>query len=392
MTTSIAKNAIIGADIESGIASFERDGFLGPIKLYEPDEARAMIAEIRASTQNQTNALHANNVNYDRHFDIPELRDHFTHPTIIKYLNGILGPDVLLWRSEYFPKFPGSAGTEWHQVRDYSYANGVPQLTPTDAAWNAYVDITVWTTFTPATIRTGCMRFVRGSHKGHYFDEHLPASIGRDLGYDVAKSKGEFFGYDFSEFKIDPDWIPDDDDIVELEMQPGEAVIFTAACVHGALPNTTERETRFAIAGRYVPTHVQVYPDQDSFAAHGANFDLSRYGTVLVSGADEFGHNRMRDSDNHGVGFRRYGAAARPVKEIWLEHLRLSEIGGDDDFFDLGGHSAIMTHIQVDIAREYGVEIPLDQLFRHPTVAKAQSFVDGLTNGEMSLHSAAATV
>lgn len=300
----IAATAVVPDDIRDDIARFGEDGFVGPIKLYEPDEAAALIREIRINNQDSSHALYANSVNYDRHFDIPELARHVAHPTIVKYLTAILGPDVLNWRTEWFPKFPGAKATEWHQVRDYSYANGVPQLLPTESAWNAYVDITVWTTFTPATAETACMRFVRGSQRQRIFDEHRATDAGR-ADYDVQQADTGFFGYDFADFKIDPDWEPDPADVVELEMVPGEAVIFTASCVHGSTPNTTERETRFAIANRYVPTHVRVYPDQDEFSAHGASFDLARYGSVLVAGENRYDHNRIRTTDNHDVPFRR---------------------------------------------------------------------------------------
>jgi non-haem Fe2+, alpha-ketoglutarate-dependent halogenase len=302
-SANIAAKAIVPSDIEDDIARFIRDGFLGPIKLYDPDEATAMIREIRIQNQDRSHALYANSVNYDRHFDIPALSRHISHPTITKYLQAIFGPDVLLWRTEFFPKFPGSKGTEWHQVRDYSYANGKPQIVPTESEWNAFIDITVWTTFTPATRATGCMRFLRGSHNTWYFDERKMTQRGRGMEYDVNQTETQFFGYDFSDFKIDAAWEPPAEDVVELEMQPGEAVIFTANCVHGSLPNTTERETRFAIAGRYVPTHVRVYPEQDGFSAHGAMFNLSDYGSVLVAGEDRYRHNRIRTHNNLGEPF-----------------------------------------------------------------------------------------
>ena len=298
-----ASNAVVPDDIRDDIRRFASDGFIGPIKLYEPDEATELIREIRARNQDTSKALYQNSVNYDRHFDIPELGQHVAHPTIVKYLTAIFGPDVLCWRTEWFPKFPGAKGTEWHQVRDYSYANGKPQLLPTESEWNAFIDITVWTTFTPATKETGCMRFVRGSQRDLIFDEHKTTATGRTEGYDVAYADTGFFGYDFSDFAVDPDWEPRPEDVVELEMQPGEAVIFTASCVHGSLPNITKRQTRFAIAARYVPTHVRVYPNQDSFSAHGATFDLDEYGSVLVSGQDSYGHNRIRATDNHGQAF-----------------------------------------------------------------------------------------
>ncbi|MGY3205097.1 chlorinating enzyme [Streptomyces sp. TE5632] len=305
---AIADDAIVPEDIKDDITRFMEDGFTGPVKLYEPDEAAEILREVRVKNQDTTHSVFKNSMNYDRHLDIPELSRHVTHPTIIKYLNAILGPDVLSWRTEFFAKFPGSRGTEWHQVRDYSYATGKPQLVPTATDWNAYIDITVWTTFTPATKRTGCMKFVRGSHRERIFDEAKSPARGREARYATdhvttfTKDTG-FYGYDFSDFAVDPGWEPRPEDVAEVELQPGEALIFTASCVHGSLPNITERETRFAITSRYVPTHVRVYPDQTSYTAHGHDFDLTDYGAVLVSGRDTHGHNRLRTTNAHGEPF-----------------------------------------------------------------------------------------
>jgi non-haem Fe2+, alpha-ketoglutarate-dependent halogenase len=302
-TAKLPSSAVISDQLRAGADRFVADGFLGPIRLYEPQTADEMLREIRIENQDRRHILYDNPVNYDRHFDIRPLARHISHPVVVEHLKAVLGPDVLLWRTEFFPKFPGGDGTEWHQVRDYSYANGRPQLLPTDSAWNAFIDITVWTTFTPATKDTGCLKFVRGSHKKWYFDETKATGRGRNAEYDVNSAATGFFGYDFSDFKIDPNWEPAPEDVVELEMAPGEAVIFTANCVHGSRPNTTKRETRYAIAGRYVPTHVKIYPEQDEFMAHGATFDLSRYGAVLVAGRNDFSHNRIRPVDNHGEPF-----------------------------------------------------------------------------------------
>lgn len=302
-TTGIASNAVITDDIKDDIAKFERDGFIGPIKLYEPEEANMISRTLRRDNHIRKSILYDNNMNYDRHFDIPDLSRHIVHPTILKYLKGILGPDILCWRSEWFAKFPGMKGTEWHQVRDYSYTDGNPLIVPTETAWNAFIDLTVWTAFTPAKRETACMRFLPGSHYKFYYDEKKKGTTGRAGHYNHMESGTGFFGYDFSEFKVDPAWDPESANPVDVEMQPGECVIFTASCAHASYPNTTENETRLAISGRYVPTHVRVYPDLTSYKAHGETFDLNNYATVLVGGEDKYGHNKTRTTNNLGKPF-----------------------------------------------------------------------------------------
>jgi acyl carrier protein len=69
---------------------------------------------------------------------------------------------------------------------------------------------------------------------------------------------------------------------------------------------------------------------------------------------------------------------AQKVHDIWSRELKLSEFSDDDDFFALGGHSLIMAHIQTAIAKEFDVEVPMDELFRRSTVASISSHLESL--------------
>lgn len=68
--------------------------------------------------------------------------------------------------------------------------------------------------------------------------------------------------------------------------------------------------------------------------------------------------------------------AIEQVREIWQTRLALPQIADDQDFFDLGGHSLIMQRIQADIKDAFGVEVPMDKLFRHPTIAEISKHLD----------------
>jgi non-haem Fe2+, alpha-ketoglutarate-dependent halogenase len=294
--------------IDPLVESFEKNGFAGPIKLYEPEEAREIIDRIRINNLDRDRILFDNDVNWDRHFDVPELTRHIGHPALVGILRKILGDSVLCWRTETLPKFPGSSGTQWHQVKNFQYATGEPMLQPA-VPGGPLLDVTVWTTFTEATRENGCMKFLPGSHKRFYYDESRVSKAGRDAIYEPVRSSTPFYGYDFEDFKIDPEWIPDEEQAVTMEMRAGECVIFSDRCVHGSYPNTTERSTRFAFNGRYVPTNVRVYPGWTEYTAHGGRFDLTDYGCVLVCGEDRYGHNKLRETNNHQERFPHLGVA-----------------------------------------------------------------------------------
>ncbi|MCE3268676.1 MAG: chemotaxis protein CheX [Burkholderiales bacterium] len=281
---------------------FFLDGVIGPFKIYESDEAKEILRKIRRKNLDTSKAIFDNDVNYDRHLDIEELAKHIINPSIIARLADIIGPDILCWRTEFFPKFPGVQGTEWHQVGNYQYANGIPMLEGTLGDDNSIMDLTVWTAFTDTTIETACMRFIPGTHKAKYYDE-AKAIHRKETDYSSVLSETSFYGYNFEEFKINPNWLPEEQNHISIEMKAGECIIFTARCVHASHPNISKTFSRFAISARYVPTHVKVYPNSDKFYAHGAWFDLAKYGCVLVSGTDIYHHNRIREKDQNGRNF-----------------------------------------------------------------------------------------
>lgn len=66
------------------------------------------------------------------------------------------------------------------------------------------------------------------------------------------------------------------------------------------------------------------------------------------------------------------------IRDIWSSELRLEEFSDDDDFFVLGGQSLAMMRIQRGITAELGVEVPIDQLFRVPTVTAIADCVEAM--------------
>ncbi|HEX9733976.1 MAG TPA: non-ribosomal peptide synthase/polyketide synthase [Thermoanaerobaculia bacterium] len=62
-------------------------------------------------------------------------------------------------------------------------------------------------------------------------------------------------------------------------------------------------------------------------------------------------------------------AAERTVAGLWRELLGVERIGRDDDVFELGAHSLLATRFASRLREVCALEIPLERLFDHPTVA-----------------------
>ena len=200
------------------LASFHKLGYAGPFTLYEPKKMKALWSRERVNVFDRSKAVYqeieaisgATNIsNYDRHLDVSFLADHICRTEIVDKVCSILGPDVLCWRTEFFPKYPGDEGTDWHQADTFANASGAPQI-----LWPEAEDfggtITVWAAFTESTVENGCLQFIPGTHRTMYYDET------KRMHYNIKqinqKKKREvlrgFFGYDYRQLQIAPDWTP----------------------------------------------------------------------------------------------------------------------------------------------------------------------------------------
>ncbi len=66
----------------------------------------------------------------------------------------------------------------------------------------------------------------------------------------------------------------------------------------------------------------------------------------------------------------------RWLAEVWREVLGVQQLGVEDNFFDIGGHSLLAVQIMERIRQQYGQEIPLAMLFEAGTVAALGRVID----------------
>lgn len=296
--------------------SFARQGFFGPFTVYDPDEMAAAWRRERIRLMDRSRAVYqdvdavsgsTNIANYDRHLDNEFLAAHISRPEIVQRVASILGPNVLCWRTEFFPKYPGDEGTDWHQADTFANASGSPQIIwPADADFGG--TITAWTAFTDTDLETACLQFIPGTQRTMFYDETKRMHYNPDLinGAEKDGVRRGFFGYDYRQLQTDPDWKPDESRAVPIIMKAGQCVVFWSTLMHASYPHVGKtRQTRMGFVSRYVPTDVKIYPDTDVVVEYGGKISLERYGAVLVAGENAYADNRIATHTTTGKAFEK---------------------------------------------------------------------------------------
>jgi hypothetical protein len=65
----------------------------------------------------------------------------------------------------------------------------------------------------------------------------------------------------------------------------------------------------------------------------------------------------------------------RTIARTWRSVLGVEEVGLDDNFFNLGGHSRLMAQVRDDLAGSLGVRVTLLDLFEYPTVGALAEYL-----------------
>ncbi|HEY7820261.1 MAG TPA: condensation domain-containing protein, partial [Vicinamibacteria bacterium] len=74
-------------------------------------------------------------------------------------------------------------------------------------------------------------------------------------------------------------------------------------------------------------------------------------------------------------------AVEMELASIWEEILGLDRVGVRDDFFELGGHSLLATQVMSRVRQRFQLELPLRDLFEHPTIERLAKSIDRAGSG-----------
>ena len=105
---------------------FERDGYLCPVRVLDDREVERYFnsyMEYSAANKAQLDTLPPNQkykVLSETHFVLPWVYEIVTHPRMLDAVEGLLGPNLIAWNSNWFTKMPGEKSfVSWHQDGTY---------------------------------------------------------------------------------------------------------------------------------------------------------------------------------------------------------------------------------------------------------------------------------
>ncbi len=229
-------------------ANYHRDGFAFPFGILDPDETRTIRADLEAAeAELADDPKHLGLLRAYPDRLLPSFDRLIRHPKLVAAARQVLGPDLMVWSAALFIKEAQSPNiVSWHQDLTYWGLDDVEE-------------VTCWMALSPATIESGCMRFVPGSHLERAVP-HVDTFAANNL-----LTRGQEIAVEVDEAEA-----------VAIELRAGQMSMHHGHLFHASGPNRSD-DRRIASAIRYITPSMK---QQTGFKPI----------VSLVSGEDRFGH------------------------------------------------------------------------------------------------------
>jgi ectoine hydroxylase-related dioxygenase (phytanoyl-CoA dioxygenase family) len=237
---------------ENDKSTYWNTGFLFPLNIFPKSETARMRSRLENLEKKWiNNGLPLPLNTYKRvnsHLVCRLAYEIASNHKILNKVEGILGPDILLWSVEFFIKEPMTKQiVGMHQDLTYWGMGEIDNL------------VTAWVALSPATKNSGCMSFVNGSHKNPI----LPHTDTQNK-YNVLSRSQEV------------DVQVKDIDKTSIVLETGQMSLHHGLMVHGSGPNSSS-DRRIGVAIRYLnPKAKQLVAKRDY--------------AMVVKGADRVGN------------------------------------------------------------------------------------------------------
>ena len=222
--------------------TYQREGFVSGVEILSESEA------LRHRTAMETAEASFGPLHYEAkvHTILRSPYELATHSTVLDVVEQFIGPNILLYGVTYIVKEAGSGSfVSWHQDLTYWGFSHNDQ-------------VSMWLALSPATVTSGCMRMIPGSH------------VHGQLHHETRKNESNvlFNGQTVAGVR--------ENDAVVCALQAGQASFHHGWTLHSSGPNESD-DRRIALNVQYLATHMR----QTKNATDSA---------MLVRGRDEFGH------------------------------------------------------------------------------------------------------
>jgi len=156
--------------------------------------------------------------------------------------------------------------------------------------------------------------------------------------------------------------------VVASEIAPGDVRLVAHVVSDPTQPPQAERlkaELSKRLPGYMLPSHF-VWTDQFPTTPNG-KIDRKRLPAISI-GCDDASQPRR-------ILAPRTDAECR-VANIWFDLLGTDQVGVDENFFDVGGHSLLAVRLMAKLERTFDTELPLATLLEHSTIAAMAEFLE----------------
>ena len=258
---------------------FFEDGYLFPVRVFEPDEIAAYHEQLESLERDLSGVKVGNKAQLNfPHILFCFASEMTRNERLLDVVESILGPNILIWGSTFFIKEPRSEGyVSWHQ--DLKYWG----LSDDDA------QVSAWIALNEVNKENGCMQFLPKTHKGAMLDHK-----------DTFEESNFLTRGQEADFDLDPN------SIVHVELAAGEVSFHHGKLLHASPPNTSERR-RIGLAVQFIAPHVEQKIASKDFAmlARGedryGNFELIEPPQADLSEAGIATHGRVLAAQNEAM-------------------------------------------------------------------------------------------
>jgi non-heme Fe2+,alpha-ketoglutarate-dependent halogenase len=302
------------------VATFERDGVIGPLPFLSPDEAtrlRQLMVDRHEADWHGDHVIGNEIVaglkdagiwsikhgSLWQEHNVDQIRAIAQRPILGERLASLLGDDVVAWRTQVFSIEPGAKGTFWHSATTFVEDGDLPTLTPPAGMPPALANLNCWIALEDVDDANSCLRMVPGTHVDARLDTMLRRFLADRIGFVMSYNRqkrrraliavrysGDLFiaaqlGFDMS-LELVPDMYATSQP-TDYPMKAGECLIFSSNTLHCSYMNSSDGE-RLAMGLRTTSADVGIFQDQPTipFATGGGHVvdlstDLIKTGTTL---------------------------------------------------------------------------------------------------------------